>query len=241
MFAHPLVNLWFFLGFSFSLVTSITYGEWGIHLFIIFGIAWINKAHIPQVGIRLKPFLFYFPVMILLYVLFSLLLTNNSLSIILIEAMIGFLKLTMMAGAMMFFLESTPSQNIVTLFRSIWLKWHTSWRGVEDFFLFLSMTLRFYPTFQSNWQSLRNSRRALGLESGFTRWKQVQIAAKEMPGLLVHQLRRADDLALAMKLRGYGEQFPRGVTFPIPFEGNHLFQMVIISLFYWGIHYIAAV
>jgi hypothetical protein len=27
----------------------------------------------------------------------------------------------------------------------------------------LSMTLRFYPTFQSNWQSLRNSRRALGL------------------------------------------------------------------------------
>ena len=241
MFAHPLVNLWFFLGFSFSLLTSITYGEWGIHLFIIVGIAWINKAHVRQVGIRLKPFLFYFPVMILLYVLFSLLLTNNSLSIILMEAIIGFLKLTMMAGAMMFFLESTPSQNIVTLFRSIWLKWNTSWRGVEDFFLFLSMTLRFYPTFQSNWQSLRNSRRALGLESGFTRWKQVQIAAKEMPGLLVHQLRRADDVALAMKLRGYGEQFPRGVTFPIPFEANHIFQMVIISLFYWGIHSIAAV
>jgi len=79
------------------------------------------------------------------------------------------------------------------------------------------------------------------LESGFTRWKQVQIAAKEMPGLLVHQLRRADDVAMAMKLRGYGEQFPRGVTFPIPLEGNHLFQMVIISIFYWGIHSIATV
>ncbi|MEO2185593.1 MAG: hypothetical protein ABGX30_03365, partial [bacterium] len=100
MFAHPLVNLWFFLGFSFSLLTSFTYGEWGIHLFIIISIAWINKAHIHRVGIRLKPFLFYFPVMILLYVLFSLLLTDNSLSIILMEAIIGFLKLTMMAGAM---------------------------------------------------------------------------------------------------------------------------------------------
>ena len=241
MIKHPLVNLWFFLGYSFSLLLSTTYFGMGIYFLIFLVIIWLNKKYFIQVLQGLKPIVYYFPIMIILYFIFSLFLTDNTLGIILNEAIFGCLKLFLMVGTMMFFFESTQSQDIVIIARSIWVRLNKPWKWVEDFFLFLSMTLRFYPTFQSNWQSLRNSRRALGLESGFTRWKQVQVAAKEMPGLLVHQLRRADDVALAMKLRGYGEKFPRGVTFPIPFEGKHLFQMVIISLFYWGIHSIAAV
>ncbi|MBC8345904.1 MAG: energy-coupling factor transporter transmembrane protein EcfT [Candidatus Marinimicrobia bacterium] len=240
MFNHPLVSLWFFLGFSFSLLTSNSFGAWGIHFAIFLGIAWMNKNHISRVGTRLKPILLYFPVMLGLYVLFSILLTDNSLGIIFSEVVIGFLKLILMVGAMMFFFVSTPSQDIIILFRSIWIKWKKPWKGMEDFFLFLGMTLRFYPTFQSNWQSVRNSRKALGLESENSHWNQVKTASKEMPGLLVHQLRRADDVATAMKLRGYGNQFPRGVTHPIPFGRNQLFQMIAITLFYWGIHSIAA-
>ncbi len=188
----------------------------------------------------MKPFILYFPFMLILYIVFSLFLTDNPMSVILNEAVFGFMKLILMVGAMTFFIESTPSQDIVVLARSIWVKAGKPWIWVENFFLFLGMTLRFYPTFQSNWQSIRNSRKALGLESDLSHWARVKTAAKEMPGLLIHQLRRADDVATAMKLRGYGKQFPRGVTHPIPFHGDHVFQIAVITFIYWGIHSIAA-
>jgi energy-coupling factor transporter transmembrane protein EcfT len=62
-----------------------------------------------------------------------------------------------------------------------------------------------------------------------------------MPGLLIHQLRRADDIAMAMKLRGYGKQFPRGVTYPTIFNAVHLIQIILISSIYWVIHTIATI
>ena len=214
MFKHPLVNLWFFLGFSLSLLMSITYTGWGIHFIILIIIGWINKRQVKKVLRRLKPFILYFPIMLILYILFSIFLTDNSIKIILNEAVFGFIKLILMVGAMSFFIESTPSQDSVVVARSIWAKTGKPWKWMEDFFLFLEMTLRFYPTFQSNWQSVRNSRKSLGLEEDLSPWEQVKTATSEIPGLLIYQLRRADDIGTAMKLRGYGKQFPRGVTNP---------------------------
>jgi energy-coupling factor transporter transmembrane protein EcfT len=179
--------------------------------------------------------------MIILYFIFSLFLTDNTLGIILNEAIFGCLKLFLMVGAMMFFFESIQNQDIVIIARSIWVRLNKPWKWVEDFFLFLGMTLRFYPTFQSNWQLLRNTRKSLGLEADLSYLGQVKIAAKEMPGLLIHQLRRADDIAMAMKLRGYGKQFPRGVTYPTIFNAVHLIQIILISSIYWVIHTIATI
>ena len=146
-----------------------------------------------------------------------------------------------MVGAMMLFFESTQSQDIVIIARSVWVRLNKPWQWVEDFFLFLGMTLRFYPTFQSNWQLLRNTRKSLGLEADLSYLGQVKIAAKEMPGLLIHQLQRADDIAMAMKLRGYGKQFPRGVTYPIISKAVHLIQIILISFVYWAIHTFAKI
>jgi len=241
MFKHPLVNLWFFLGFSLSLLMAVSYQGWGIHFLVFSLIALVNKSHFTTVIPRMKPFVFYFPIMLFIYVLFSLLLTDNSIIVILDEAFFGFLKLLLMVAAMTFFIETTPSQNIVVLARSVWVKMGKSWKWVDDFFLFLGMTLRFYPTFQSNWQSIRNSRKALGLENDLSQWAQVKIAAKEMPGMLIHQLRRADDVAMAMILRGYGKQIPRGVTYPISFKINHILQITIVASFFLGIHSFATI
>ena len=194
-----------------------------------------------QVLPRLKPIIYYFPIMIILYFIFSLFLTDNTLGIILNEAIFGCLKLFFMVGAMMLFFESTQSQDIVIIARSIWVRLNKPWKWVEDFFLFLGMTLRFYPTFQSNWQLLRNTRKSLGLEEDLSYLGQVKIAAKEMPGLLIYQLQRADDIAMAMKLRGYGKQFPRGVTYPIISKAVHLIQIILISFVYWAIHTFAKI
>ena len=241
MIKHPLVNLWFFLGYSFSLLLSTTYFGLGIYLLIFLVIIWLNKKYFIQVLQGLKPIVYYLPIMIILYFIFSLFLTDNTLGIILNEAIFGCLKLFLMVGAMMFFFESIQNQDIVIIARSIWVRLNKPWKWVEDFFLFLGMTLRFYPTFQSNWQLLRNTRKSLGLEADLSYLGQVKIAAKGMPGLLIHQLRRADDIAMAMKLRGYGKQFPRGVTYPTIFKAVHLIQIILISSIYWVIHTIATI
>ena len=241
MIKHPLVNLWFFLGYSFSLLLSTTYFGLGIYLLIFLVIIWLNKKYFIQVLQGLKPIVYYLPIMIILYFIFSLFLTDNTLGIILNEAIFGCLKLFLMVGAMMFFFESIQNQDIVIIARSIWVRLNKPWKWVEDFFLFLGMTLRFYPTFQSNWQLLRNTRKSLGLEADLSYLGQVKIAAKEMPGLLIHQLRRADDIAMAMKLRGYGKQFPRGVTYPTIVKAVHLIQIILISSIYWVIHTIATI
>ena len=241
MIKHPLVNLWFFLGYSFSLLLSTTYFGLGIYFLIFLVIIWINKKYFIQVLQGLKPIVYYLPIMIILYFIFSLFLTDNTLGIILNEAIFGCLKLFLMVGAMMFFFESIQNQDIVIIARSIWVRLNKPWKWVEDFFLFLGMTLRFYPTFQSNWKLLRNTRKSLGLEADLSYLGQVKIAAKEMPGLLIHQLRRADDIAMAMKLRGYGKQFPRGVTYPTIFNAVHLIQIILISSIYWVIHTIATI
>ena len=241
MIKHPLVNLWFYLSYSFSLLLSTTYFGLGIYFLIFLVIIWLNNKYLIQVLQRMKPIVYYFPVMITLYFIFSLFLTDNTLSIILNEAIFGCLKLFFMVGAMMFFFESTQSQDIVIIARSIWVRLNKPWKWVEDFFLFLDMTLRFYPTFQSNWQSLRNNRKSLGLETDLSYLEQVKIAAREMPGLLIHQLRRADDVAMAMKLRGYGKRVPRGVTYPTIFNVVHLIQIIFISSVYWTLHTIATI
>ena len=241
MIKHPLVNLWFFLGYSFSLLLSTTYFGLGIYFLIFLVIIWLNKKYFIQVLQGLKPIVYYLPIMIILYFIFSLFLTDNTLGIILNEAIFGCLKLFLMVGAMMFFFESIQNQDIVIIARSIWVRLNKPWKWVEDFFLFLGMTLRFYPTFQSNWKLLRNTRKSLGLEADLSYLGQVKIAAKEMPGLLIHQLRRADDIAMAMKLRGYGKQFPRGVTYPTIFKAVHLIQIILISSIYWVIYTIATI
>ena len=241
MIKHPLVNLWFFLGYSFSLLLSTTYFGLGIYFLIFLVIIWLNKKYFIQVLQGLKPIVYYLPIMIILYFIFSLFLTDNTLGIILNEAIFGCLKLFLMVGAMMFFFESIQNQDIVIIARSIWVRLNKPWKWVEDFFLFLGMTLRFYPTFQSNWKLLRNTRKSLGLEADLSYLGQVKIAAKEMPGLLIHQLRRADDVAMAMKLRGYGKQFPRGVTYPTIFKAVHLIQIILISSIYWVIYTIATI
>ena len=233
---HPLVNLWFFLGFSTSLLFTTTYFGWLIHFMIFLTLVFYNYKISPIIISKIKPYIFYFPIMLCLYVFFSLVLTNNSLQIIAFEAIYGFLRLLLMVATMMYFFEITPNQDIVVLLRSIWVKFNLPWKWVENFFLFLSITLRFYPTFQSNWNSVRNSHHTLGLESNISRFRKIIMAANEMPGLLIHELKRANDITIAIKLRGYGNQFPRGVTYPIPFNWNHGIMILVITFTYFILH-----
>ena len=233
---HPLVNLWFFLGFSTSLLFTETYLGWFYHFMVFCTIVIYNYRISPLIISKIKPFIYYFPVMLILYIFFSLLLTDNSIQLIIYEALYGFCRLILMVATMMYFFEITPNKDIVVLSRSIWVKFNLQWKWVENFFMFLSMTLRFYPTFQSNWNSIKNCHKTLGLESNLSNFGKIKRTAKELPALLIHELKRANDISLAMKLRGYGKQFPRGVTYPIPFNWNHGLMILVITICYFTLH-----
>lgn len=238
---HPLVILWFFLAFSSSLLFAETYFSWLYHIIIFFTLASYNYKISHIIIFKIKSYVYYFPAMLFLYILFSLFLTDNSLQIIIYEAIYAFFRLILMVSTMMYFFEITPNKDIVNLLRSIWVKSNLQWKWVENFFLFISLTLRFYPTFQSNWTSVKNSHKSLGLELNISSFGKIKKTAKEMPGLLIYELKRANDISLSMKLRGYGKQFPRGITYPIPFNWTDGLMILIITISFYTLYKYASI
>ena len=241
MFKHPLVNFVYYLGLSISMLMTNNYYEGLPYFFIFFISIFFNRRSIQVVINQLKPIFFYFPMMLIFYLLFSFYLTDNSINQILSEAFFGFIKIIFMIGSMSLFFETTHTENFINIFRSMWFRTKLTWKWPENFFLFLSITLRFYPTIESNWNSLLNTRQSLGLKSGFTHFEKIKIAAKMLPGLMLYQLYLADDIANAMKLRGYGKKFPRGIAHLIDFRLIHLGQITLILFGYWGIDLIVSI
>ena len=239
MFNNSFVNLVYFLGFSISMLLTKTYFGWGIHFIIFFVTALFYLKSIYTIKNGLKPLLYYFPLMLIFYIGFSLLLTNNSIYQIINEAFFGFMKLILMVSAMTLFLES--SNNFVNLLRSVWSKTNLNWEWPDKFFVFLTMTQRFYPTVQLNWSSMLRTRKSLGIDYRQSHREKLILAAKNLPNILLLQLHWADDIALAMKLRGFGNRFPRGVTFPSSFKFIHFIQIVFIISSFWAINLIVTI
>jgi energy-coupling factor transport system permease protein len=105
----------------------------------------------------------------------------------------------------------------------------------------MEMTLRFYPSLQRDWSRWQGIHKALGLnvsKSRIQRWKET---ANQLPGMIMIHLNRADDIANAMTLRGYGQQIPRGVALPIPFTIKHFSMLLIISFIFFTLHNIAQI
>ena len=180
MFKDPFVNLIYFLSFSISMILTSNYLGWIIHFLIFFITILFYLKSISSIIKGLKPLLYYFPLMLFFYVVFSLLLTNNSFAQIINEAFFGFIKLIVMVGAMTIFLESKYVNNIINHIRTLWSKTNIHWEWPEDIFVFLSMTQRFYPTVQSNWFSMFSTRKSLGIDNNRSHIDKLIFAAKNL-------------------------------------------------------------
>ena len=86
------------------------------------------------------------------------------------------------------------------------------------------MTLRFYPSLQRDWITASQSRESLGFNQNKNRWGKIKQAAQDLPVLLVINLRRSQDIAVAMELRGFGKSLPRCVYNATSFTTRHLLQ-----------------
>ncbi|MEC9437369.1 MAG: energy-coupling factor transporter transmembrane component T [Candidatus Neomarinimicrobiota bacterium] len=232
MFSHPIVNLYFFLALSLSLMLTSSFLQLMIYGIIILFIALKNTKLIPIVIHKYLPTLFFFPIMLIIYILFSYVLTDSTIYQTISEAFNAFIKFSFMIISMNFYLELSSAENLIKSLRSFWARLNIQWKWVDNFFLFLALALRFYPTFQSQWQHQRNSQKVLGIKFNDSYYGRLIEISKELPSILVYQLDRSEDISLAMKLRGYGSYFPRKIVDPIYFNITNFLQFVLVTIFF---------
>lgn len=232
MFSHPIVNLYFFLALSLSLMLGNSILHLAVYGIVILLIALKNTKLIPIVIRKYLPTLFFFPIMLFIYILFSYVLTDSALYQTISEAFNAFIKFSFMIISMNFYLELSSSENLIKSLRSFWSKLNIQWKWVDNFFLFLALSLRFYPTFQSHWQHQRNSQKVLGIKFNDSYYGRLVEISKELPSILAYQLDRSEDISLAMKLRGYGSHFPRKIVDPIYFNLTNFLQVFLVTIFF---------
>ena len=112
MFIQPLVRLYFFLSLSLSLMVSDTVFKLSIFVLIILSISLLNLKHIAIVFKKFLPTLFFFPIMLVIYMLFSLLLTDASIFQTIKDALMALIKFSLMIISMNFYLQLSTSENL---------------------------------------------------------------------------------------------------------------------------------
>lgn len=225
---NPIVTSIFYLGLAFSTILSKTWNGLMIHFILCIILITLNISHLKPTFKQVKPFFLFFPFMIFIYLFISFAFTNSTWTMIINEAGFAMSKLLLLVIVMSLYLEISRKQNLVLSVRSIWIKMNLKWKRVEDMFMFLELTLRFYPTFQREWQTIIRSKKALGLASSVGRWEQVKSVTNDLPGMILQSYRKAENTAAVMQQRGYGKQIPRGVANPILFKVSDLILLVII-------------
>lgn len=235
---HPLVRFIFFLTFSFSVLFADTLTLWAIYFGIFVVTTGFDRTVILAVFSRIKPFIQFFPIMLVIYLAMSIFFTDATIYQAMVEVGFAFLRIVLMISIMSLYFESVGSPNFLLALRSIWFQTGLKWNWVENFFLFLDMTLRFYPSLQRDWITLSQSRESLGFNQNNNRWDKITLAAQDLPILLVVNLRKSQDIALAMQLRGFGESLPRCVYNATYFTTWHLLQFagVIICFYLINLH-----
>ena len=238
MYIHPLVRFIFFLAFSFSVLLVDKLTLWVIYFGTFLVTTGFDRTVILAVFSRIKPFILYFPLMLVLYLAVSVLFTDATIYQAMFEVGFAFLRIVLMISIMSLYFESVGSPNFLLAFRSLWFQTGLKSNWMENFFLFLDMTLRFYPSLQRDWITASQSRESLGFNQNKNRWGKIKQATKDLPVLLVINLRKSLDIAMAMELRGFGKLLPRCVYNATSFTTWHLLQFagVVICFYLINLH-----
>ena len=235
---HPLVRFIFFLAFSFSVLLVDKLTLWVIYFGTFLVTTGFDRTVILAVFSRIKPFILFFPFMLVCYLAVSVFFTDATIYQAMVEVGFAFLRIVLMISIMSLYFESVGSPNFLLALRSLWFQTGLKSNWMENFFLFLDMTLRFYPSLQRDWATVNQSRESLGFNQNNNRWGKIKQAAQDLPGLLVINLRKSQDIAMAMELRGFGKSLPRCVYNATSFTTWHLLQFagVIICFYLINLH-----
>lgn len=239
---NPLIIALFFLSYAVSVIFIESAREWELHLVLLILVLGSVLPKLRGIIGRLKPVILFLPLMMIFYIGFSYWLTPLTISELLISGSLALGRMVFLMTIMAIWLEITHPGRVLQALRSLWSRLGLPWRKIEDGFLFLELTLRFFPTFRMEWTHLQQSRKALGLQtSRGNRWRQIREMAGDLPGMFVHLFRRADETAQVMGNRGYGRVIPRGVADPIPFTAWDILWLAVIIALFAGVRFLAQI
>jgi len=225
---NPIVSFLFYFGIAILLILSKTWIGIGVFLIVSILLLLYNIEHNNSVFKQIKPFLYFLPIFILIYIFVSWIFTTSPWIQILNEAGIAILKLLMLVFIMSIYFEISKEQNLILALRSIWSNRKLKWKWIDDMFIFFELTLRFYPSFQWEWNEINRSKKALGLQADHRKWDKVRSIANDIPGIIVQSYKKAENTAIVMKQRGYESVVPRGVANPIKFRMVDAVQSILI-------------
>ncbi len=239
LFTNPIVNFFFYLVFSLSVLAADALLSVLLHGGLFLLLIYLNQGMVKKVLKKIYPFFLFLTLLVGLYLVVSLSLGGQSLATILKGLGLISFRLLVVVAIMTLYLTQNSTDSFLVAWRTLWVRFGRPWKLVEDFFLFLEMTLRFFPTFQREWDAVQQTRKALRLTPPSKRILRVKQLVEDLAAFLIFRLRYAEETALAMELRGYGRLIPRGVTKPVPFHYYHVGQLILILGVFLGIQYLA--
>ena len=155
--------------------------------------------------IKSKPLWIYFPQVGLWFFIISLLVSSKNTYAVFIDVSLATFRMILLVSMMTLYSILSKNSDIMISIRGIWHKMGKPWQWVEDLILFTDITIRFFPSFQMQWQRLERTRKALVLNASENRIHRAQQFATMVPDFVILNLKRANDLTTVMKLRGYGQ------------------------------------
>ena len=93
---HPLVRFIFFLAFSFSVLFADTLTLWAIYFGIFVVTTGFDRTVILAVFSRIKPFILFFPFMLVCYLAVSVIFTDATIYQAMVEVGFAFLRIVLM-------------------------------------------------------------------------------------------------------------------------------------------------
>ena len=190
------------------------------------------RNHWQEFVIKSKPLWIYFPQVGLWFFIISLLVSSKNTYAVFIDVSLATFRMILLVSMMTIYSILSKNSDIMISIRGIWHKMGKPWQWVEDLILFIDITIRFFPSFQQHWQRIERTRKSLGINVSEDKIHQVQRFATMVPDIVILNLRRVNDLTLAMKLRGYGHLCPRTVY---PFISSYRIDKLILAFVIIGL------
>ena len=107
----------------------------------------------------------FFLIILSFYLAFSILLSDIRPELIIESILLGIYKIVLSMLFMKIFILSVRNESFVKLIRSIFLKSRLNLRFFDDFILFITLSLRFYPEIQNIWKSFERGHIYIGINN----------------------------------------------------------------------------
>ena len=224
------------MAFSISVLLSMEIGILTFHILIAISLLIFERDQWSEWKNRTRPFWKYFPLTGLIFFVISFLVSDRSISTIIMDVTLATLRLIVMVSVMTIYTLKSNSQDVITALRSIWFKMNLNYRWVEDLLLFFDMTVRFFPTFKEEWRQLERSQKALSISISESSLKKVIQVAQFVPDFIILNLNQSESITQVMEMRGYGISIPRSVFPFIKFTFFDMTLVLIIPIILIGVH-----